>query len=117
MLKMQINRHIKKLVLATTFVFAMQVVFAAFTFTGNKNNRETSNKYSLKYYTSLSKKGVSISSTRFLLRMKLSELNTVPSMLQNSSHLELTKGNTTFIYPYKLKVKVAKFKIPTAPTN
>jgi hypothetical protein len=115
LLKMQLNKHIKKLFLATSFVLAMQVVFAAFTFTGNKNSRESSNKYSLKYYNSLSKKGVSITSTRFLLRMKLADLNMVPSTLQNTYHLELTKGNTTFIYPNKLKVKVSKFKTPSAP--
>jgi hypothetical protein len=114
---MQLKKHIKKLFLATTFVFAIQIVFAAFTFTGNKNSKDASNKYSLKYYSSLSRKGISLNNSRFLLRMKLSELNTAPSMLQNNYHLELTKGNTTFIYPYKMKVKVAKFKTPTAPLH
>jgi hypothetical protein len=114
---MQLNKHIKKLVLAITFVLAIQVVFAAFTFTGNKNSRESSKKYSLKYYSSLSKKGVSITSSRFLLRMKLADLNMATNTLQNTYHLELTKGNTTFIYPYKMKVKVSKFKTPSAPIH
>ena len=109
---MQYNNNIKKIILATTLVFAIQFVFAAFTLTGNKKSKETSNKYSLKYYSSLVKKGYSINTSHYILKVKLSEINTVPTYLQNSYHIELSKGNTTFIYPYKLKVNVAKFKLP-----
>jgi hypothetical protein len=114
---MQLKKYIKQTILATTFIFAIQIVFASFTFTGNKNGQENSKKYSLKYYSSLSNKRLFYKNNKFLLRIKLSELNMSPSMLRNNNYLEITKGNSTIIYPYKLKVKVPKFKTPTAPTN
>jgi len=33
-----------------------------------------------------------------------------------ANHVQMQNGSTTFIYPYKAKVKVPKFKTPT-PSN
>lgn len=37
--------------------------------------------------------------------------------LQVNSVIRYQSGNTTYVYPYKYKVKAPLFKTPTAPTN
>lgn len=110
--KMRQQAYIKKLTIAALFVFAVQVVFASFITTGNTNNKKNASKYSLKNLSQYSKKGLSLSSIRLNSKLTATELNA--SNTANS--VQMTNGNTTFIYPYKSKVKVPKFKAPT-PTS
>lgn len=95
--------------IATLFVFAVQVVFASFITTGNNNNKKNANKYSLKNLSHYSNKGLSLSSIRLNSKLIATELSTSKS----GSSIQMTNGNTTFIYPFKAKVKVPKFKAPT----
>lgn len=109
--------YIKKAFLATFLVFAVHVVFAAFTLTGNKNERNSSNKYSLKNLSKYSNRNLSLSSSKYLLRLKPTELHVSPNGTGLNSSIQMSNGNTTFIYPYKMKIKVPKFKTPTSVTH
>ncbi len=108
---MKQKKYIQKLALATLFVFAFQVVFAAFTLTGNTTNKKSTNKYSLKNLSKYTSKGLSLSAVRLNSRLSATELN---SSTKTGINLQTTNGNTTFIYPYQIKVKVPKFKTPSS---
>jgi len=109
---MKQQSYIKKLTVAALFVFAAQVVFASFITTGNSNNKKNANKYSLKNLSHYSNKGLSLSSIRLNSKLTATELNNS----KFGSNIQMTNGNTTFIYPFKAKVKVPKFKAPS-PTS
>ena len=53
-------KHIQKIAFAILLVFAAQFVFAAFTTTGKKNNKQTESKYTLKNLSSFTNKGLSL---------------------------------------------------------
>lgn len=115
------KNRIQKIASATLLVFAVQLVFAAFTTTisGHSNKKSVTSKYSLKNISQFSNRGLSLSTAKYSLQLKATELkvqNTQGGMLTNSN-VEFTKGNTTFIYPYKVKVKVPKFKAPSPTSN
>lgn len=108
---MKHKTYIQKLALATLLVFAVQVVFAAFTLTGNSSNKKSSTKYSLKNLSKYSSKGLSLSTIRLNSKLSASDLSSSTSSA--GVNIQTTNGNTTFIYPYKVKVKVPKFKTPS----
>lgn len=114
---MKQNTTIKKLAVAILFVFAVQFVFAAFTSTGKRNNKQAESKYSLKNLSSFTHKGLSLNSVRYNSRLLATDYK-ANSFMQSSAnnHVQMQNGNTTFIYPYKAKIKVPKFKTPT-PTS
>ncbi|NCI47928.1 hypothetical protein [Sediminibacterium soli] len=114
---MKTKVYIQKAAFLAILVLGMQFVYAAFSFTGLTGEKERSNKYSLKNLSALSHKGsVSISSIKSNLQYKgmqqLSSKNT-NSGVEMTSLLRYENGNTTFVYPYKFKIKVSKFKTPT----
>ncbi|MBL0884461.1 MAG: hypothetical protein IBJ16_14145 [Chitinophagaceae bacterium] len=65
----------------------------------------------------LSAKAASYSSLKYSLHLKTTPSTATESTLKNgvevSSMLRYDNGNTSFVYPYKFKVKVPKFKTPT----
>ncbi len=93
-------------------VLAAKVVFASFITTGNNNNKKSANKYSLKNLSYYNSKGLSLSSVRLNSKLIATDLNTS----KFGSSIQMTNGNTTFIYPFKAKVKIPKFIAPT-PTS
>lgn len=95
--------------MAALLVFAVQFVFASFTLSGNTNNKKSTNKYSLKNLSKFTSKGLSLNTVRFSSKLNASEFKNT-----NAASIQITNGNTTFIYPYKVKIKVPKFKTPTA---
>lgn len=110
--------NIQKITFVALLVLGMQVAYAALTFTGladekNKNN----SKFSLKSLSSLSHKSLSLSSLKSSLQYKGGQNYATPketgSGFEVSSMLRYDNGNTTYIYPYKYKVKVPKFKTPS----
>jgi len=109
---MKQQSKIQKLILATLFVFAVQFVFASFTSTStsstNSNKKSATSKYTLKNLSKFSNKALTLTSLRINSRLNAAELST------NKSSIQLTNGNTTFIYPYKAKVKIPKFKTPSS---
>lgn len=107
--------QIQKLILATLLLLAVHFVFAAFTtiVTGHSGLKSKTSKYTLKNISKFSNRGMSLGNLRYPLQMKPTELLSTPRGLEMNRGLEFTKGNTTFIYPYKIKIKVPKFKAPS----
>ena len=110
--------NIQKIAFVALLVLGMQVAYAALTFTGladekNKNN----SKFSLRSLNSLSHKSLSLSSLKSSLQYKGGQTYSTPketgSGFEVNSMLRYDNGNTTYIYPYKYKVKVPKFKTPS----
>lgn len=76
------------------------------------------NKYSLKNLNKLAK-NYSLSSLH-LNRLNSTEFTplsptTGTDGVQNNSFVSVQKGNTTYVFPYKYKIKVPRFKTPTPP--
>ncbi|MGN6616884.1 MAG: hypothetical protein ACTHJ5_06865 [Ilyomonas sp.] len=102
-----------KLLIAIFLVFLTQATIASFT--GNFDDNK--DKYSLKSLNRLSK-NYSLSSLRGSFQYKGS-LNMNQQYFNNNNTVEVNsmirfeKGNTTYVYPYRYKVKVPRFKTPT----
>jgi hypothetical protein len=113
---MKINTSIKKLVFALLLVFAGQFVFAAFTTTGKRSNKQTESKYTLKNLRSFTNKGLSLTSVRYNSKLVATDFSNNGIMKSSTTinNVQMQNGNTTFIYPYKAKIKVPKFKTPSA---
>jgi hypothetical protein len=114
------NRHIKKLIVAATLALSVQVALASISFSGITDEKNKGSKYSLKNLSLLSHRTLSLSTAKLNLLFKGSDILTQKNTstgLEINSLLYYNKGNTTYIMPYKFKVKVPKFKTPTAPVN
>lgn len=109
------------MLLATLFLMGVQVIYAASAFTGITDEKNKAGKYSLKNLSALSHKGLSFSSLKSSLQYKGAQSSTaVKEMVSGSevsSILRFDNGNTTYIYPYKFKLKAPKFKTPAPPQN
>ena len=119
---MKRKNSIQKTLFALPLILAVQVVFAAFTSTisGHSNKKAQSSKYSLNNVGKFNNRGLSLNTVRYSYQMKPVELGASKNFqngLMSNSSVEFTKGNTTFIYPYKVKVKVPKFKAPSPTGN
>ncbi|MDI9365239.1 MAG: hypothetical protein QM541_09830 [Flavobacterium sp.] len=117
---MKQNRHIKKLIVAATLALSVQVALASINFSGIADEKNKVNKYSLKNLSLLSHRTLSLSAVKLNLQFKGSDVLTqkiTPTGLEINSLLYYNRGNTTYIMPYKFKVKVPKFKTPTATVN
>ncbi|HEX3025453.1 MAG TPA: hypothetical protein VHP12_09595 [Chitinophagaceae bacterium] len=112
--KMLRNRHIQKIVFAALLIMAVQVAIASFSFTGITDERTKANKYSLKNLSSYPHKSISISELKSELQFNGSHsvsLKNKGSGLEMSSMMQYERGNTTFVFPYKFRVKLYKDKI------
>ncbi|NCI49260.1 hypothetical protein GWC95_04945 [Sediminibacterium roseum] len=109
---MKTKQIIKKASIVAILVMVIQMAYASFSFTGIADEKLKTGKYSLKNFSSLSHKGLSFSSLKANLQYK------GPQALPGSTGAEANtlrfdNGNTTFVYAYKVKVKVPKFKTPS----
>jgi hypothetical protein len=97
---------------AALLLVVAQGAFASFT--GSSDDRI--NRFSLKnlnkYTKSYSLTGLRPSAFQFRGSQDLDLLKTDNS-LEINSMIRLERGNTTYIFPYKYKVKVPKFKTPS----
>lgn len=83
-------------------------------FSGSDDNRNK-DKYSLKNLNKLSK-NYSLTSLRTSTFQFRSFYQAEPNSGNGvSSYLSLQKGNITYVYPYKYKVKVPRFATPKPP--
>lgn len=115
---MKTNQYIKKALFVALLAMGIQVAYAAFSFTGIADEKTKSSKYSLKNLSSLSHKGLSFSSLKSSLQFKGTQVSKdVQGNSEMNSMLRFDNGNTTYIYPYKFKVKAPKFKTPAPPQN
>jgi hypothetical protein len=104
--------HIKKLIAAAFFILVVQMSFAAFSFTGITDENSKDGKYSLKNLSNYSHKAFSISQIKTNLQYK--GFVTTNSLNSTQGYLQFDKGNTSYVLPYKYKVKATKFKTPSA---
>jgi hypothetical protein len=119
---MKLSRNTVKLALLLTLTLGLQVSYAAFTLSGiTTEKRGKQSKFTLKNLSSLSSKSLSYSSLKSTMQYKSIQIlglqlkgNDSPEM---SSMLRFDNGNSSFVYPYKFKVKVPKFKTPSADRN
>lgn len=117
-MKMHINH--KKIALATILLLSMHMAYAALTFTGIVDEKTRNNKYSLKNLNNFSKKGLTLNAIKSNLQFKGVYIPSTALRLESSevnSMLQYNNGNTTYVYPYKFKVKVPKFKTPSPVSN
>lgn len=114
---MNTKRNIRKAAIVLLLVTGIQVVYAAFSFTGIADEKAKSSKYSLKNLSSLSHKGLSFSAIRFNLDYKgirpSSASKETAEGIEVNSMMRFNNGHTTYVYPYTFKVKVPKFKTPS----
>ncbi|MBX2931285.1 MAG: hypothetical protein KF781_04985 [Chitinophagaceae bacterium] len=110
---MKLLKHIHKLAIAIIFVMLVQVLYASNTFSGGKDNKKEVNKYSLKDLSKYSNKPLTLNIAKYTFKLNSTSLENGFLNNKSTSSIQFTKGNTTFIYPYKMKVKVPKFKTPT----
>lgn len=107
-------RHIQKIGFATLFIMVVQVAIASISFTGITDERAKANKYSLKNLSLYSHRSVSISGLISELQFKgslsVTQKNNAGN-LEMISMMQFDRGNTTYIIPYKFKVKLLKDKI------
>lgn len=114
--QVKVKHFIKKAFFVAILAMGIQVVYAAFSFTGIADERAKNSKYSLKNLGSLSHKGLSFTSLKSSLLYKGSQSPKETSTgAAVSSMLRFENGNTTYIYPYRFKIKAPKFKTPAPP--
>lgn len=115
--------HTKKILVVTICLVAMQVVLASTVLTGIVDEQAKAKKYSLSNLHHLSRKNISLFGIKSGLMYRGSQIFAEKSVKTNNtttefiSILQFERGNTTFIMPYKMKVKVPRFKTPTPYNN
>ena len=117
--QMRLQQYIKKAAFVALLAMGIQVAYAALSFTGIADEKIKTTKYSLKNFSSLSHKALSFSSLRSTLQYKGPQAASKETVFGSevNSMLRYDNGNTTYIYPYKFKVKAPKFKTPTPQQN
>ncbi len=106
----------KKWAIAVILLFSMQLAYAALSFTGIIDEKTKNSKYSLRSLHQYSKKGLSLSAIKSTLQYRgmFFPLNSSSSFTKTeiTSMIQYDNGHTSYVYPYKIKVKVPKFKTP-----
>jgi len=99
---------------ATVIVCICMTHIALAAFSGNADDRNK-DKYSLKNLNKISK-NYSLSSLRTSTFQFRGFYQVEPNAANSSnSYLSMQRGNITYVYPYKYKVKVPRFATPTPP--
>jgi len=101
----------RKLIAFVVFISMAHMALAAFS--GNADDRNK-DKYSLKNLNKLSK-NYSLTSFRTSTFQFKGFYQVDPVLGSQGSYLSLQRGNVTYVYPYKYKVKVPRFVTPTPP--
>jgi hypothetical protein len=98
-------------------VIGLEASFASFSISGIVDEKNKNNKYSLSSLGNYSKRGLSLNAIKADLQYKGLKTST-PLMATGGTvmgNLQFGQGNTVYVYPYKIKVKVPKFKTPVQP--
>ncbi|TDH18295.1 hypothetical protein EXU57_23870 [Segetibacter sp. 3557_3] len=102
--------------IALVFICATEISMGSFTGSTDENSR---NKYSLKNFNKNFYKKASPYSLHAGFEYKGTQIisqQSTPEGVTLNSVMRFEKGNTTYIYPYKHKVSVPKFKAPVPPS-
>lgn len=105
--------NIKKAVFVALLAMGIQVAYAAFSFTGIADEKTRTSKFSLHNLNALNHKGLSFTSVRSAMQFKpqySSKENVFGS--ETTSMMRFDNGNTTYVMPYKFKIKAPRFKTP-----
>jgi hypothetical protein len=108
----------RKVLMLMCFIFSIQT-FASFVDNGSlkKSNPDLSLKNFSRYsFKSTAYPNFRLSKFQFNGSSNLSQTNSNNSV-EGQSLIRMQSGNTTYVYPYKYKVKVPLFKTPTAPVR
>ena len=108
----------KKIFMLLGFIFSLQT-FASFV--DNGAHKKTSADISLKNFSRNSYKNTAypdfrLSKFQFKGSTNVYQANSNNAMV-GQSFIRMENGNTTYVYPYKYKVKVPFFKTPNAPIS
>lgn len=105
-----------KIMTALLFAGATQIAMGSFTGSTDENSK---NKYSLKNFNKNFYKSASPFSLRSTFQYKGTQVLSIhrdDNSTTYQSIMRFEKGNTTYIYPYKHKVSLPKFKAPAPPS-
>jgi|YelNatPaOPRAMG01_1025707.scaffolds.fasta_scaffold00038_79 hypothetical protein len=114
------NRFISKLTFAFVFIIFAKCAVAAFTFSGTTDESKNNSKYTLKNLSHYSHKTFSLSLIKSGLEydgMNILKAQNYNSGTEVHSIMQYKSGNTTYVFPYKFKVHVPKFKTPSPISN
>ncbi len=104
--------HIQKIAFAAIFLTMVQVAFASLSFTGISDERNKASKYSLKNLNNYSHRTISLSTIKTDLQFKntlvLTRKSNANGTEMMNSTMQFDRGNTTYIFPYKFKIKLPK---------
>ena len=111
------KKHIKTVFTLAIFTMVVPFSFASFTISGSVDENSKNSKFSLKNISKYSHKSFSMSLLRTNMQNKgITSLNSTSTNSDFNSYIKIFDGNKTYVMPYKLKLKVPKFKTPS-PTN
>jgi hypothetical protein len=108
----------KKIFPLLAVIFSLQT-FASFVDNGStkKSNPDMSLKnFSKNSYKNSAYPSFRLSKFQYNGSSNLYQVNSVNS-IEGQSFIRMQDGNTTYIYPYKYKVKTSFFKTPSAPNT
>lgn len=112
--QIKINKALKACIIAT----AMPFILGASTISGTSGENKKGNKYSLSNLNLYSKQkaiNFSLLKTPSLYGGSsiLNQQFNTSSGIQINTTMQFHKGNTVYTFPYKLRLKISKFKVPT----
>ncbi len=108
----------KKLMLLLAFIFSVQA-FASFVDNGavKKNKADISLKnFSKNSYKNTIYPSFRLSKFQYKGSSDIYQINS-NSSVEGQSFIRMQNGNTTYVYPYKYKVKTPLFKTPAPPNT
>lgn len=115
------SKIILRLTLAVTLFIGVQLSHAAFTLSGiSTEKRGKQSKFTLKNLNLLNSKSLSYNSLKSTMQYKSIQtlgLSKGSNNAEMNSMLRFDNGNSSFVFPYKFKVKVPKFKTPSPASN
>ena len=118
---MKRSKLLLTLTLTFTLLVGVQLGYAAFTLSGiTTEKRGKQSKFTLKNLNLLNSKSLSYSSLKSTMQYKSIQtlgLSKGSNNAEMNSMLRFDNGNSSFVFPYKFKVKVPKFKTPSPAYN
>jgi len=116
---MRLKARYTKIFIAALLIMGLGVNIAFGSFTGATLD-EHSSKFSLKNLSTLSKNYslsyLKIGDFRYVGTQQVSQQKVSDTAVEVQSMMRIQRGNTTFVYPYKYKMQVPRFKTPTPPS-
>ncbi len=116
---MRLKAEHTKIFITALLIMSLGINIAFGSFTGASID-EHSSKFSLKNLSTLSKNYslsyLKVGDFRYVGTQQLSQQKVGDTAVEVQSMMRVQRGNTTFVYPYKYKMQVPRFKAPTSPS-